>query len=269
MLVNDLVATIQSHRLYSHPVFEHWAQTAPSTETIGALFHQIRCFCDSTRPGLNLPSGLKKIGLSDSCELLQEIVESEEDHGPQLATMAGHILNRASGKTICPDVQNQEAVEAKLKECSDKLLGSLPGYDPQSGLMPQTRNARAVFERRQLTDQDSIYRNLGTTLALEMVSNRHLIPGEKHCLVDSGLYKTTMDEPEMYYLKEHYGESGAEAMHEQNAINAINSILTDENKGLVREGVQDFLSTLTALWDLLDSALLESGRFKGVAQAAA
>ncbi len=268
MLVNDLVNTIQSSRCYTHPVFEHWAQTAPSTETIGALFHQIRCFCDSTRPGLNLPSGLKTIGLSDSCELLQEIVESEEDHGPQLAAMSGHILNRAAGETVCPDVFNQQAVEGKLKAFSDKILGNLPGYDFQTGLMPQTRNARAVFHRRELTDQTSIYRNLGTTLALEMISNRHLIPGEKKCLVDSGLYKASMEEPEMYYLKEHYGETGAEAMHEQNAINAVDSILTNDNKGLVKEGVEDFLTTLTALWDLLDSALLESGRIKG-AQAAA
>lgn len=268
MLVSDIVTNIQSHRCYTHPVFQHWAEVAPSIEAIGALFHQIRCFCDSTRPGLNLPTGLKTIGLSDECELLQEIVESEEDHGPHLATMAGHILNKASGKTICPDLNNQEAVEAKLKECSDKILGSLPGYDPKTGLMPQTRNARAVFERRNLTDEASIYRNLGTTVALEMISNRHLIPGEKRCLVDSGLYKTSIDDPEMHYLKEHFGETGAEAQHEQNAINAINSVLTESTKPLVQEGVNDFLTTLTAMWDLLDAALLESGQVKVVAAAA-
>lgn len=259
MLVKEIVDTIKSHRCHSHPVFEHWANTAPSMETIGALFHQIRNFCDATRPGLNLPSGLKTIGLSDQCALLQEIVESEEDHGPHLATMAGHILNRACGRIVCPDLYDQGAVEGKLKECSDKILGSLPGYEFKLGLMPQTRSARAIFERRRLTDTAMIYQNLGTTLALEMISNRHLIPGEKHCLVDSGLYSTSMEDAEMFYLKEHYGESGAEAMHEQNAVDAVNSILTDANKALVKEGAVDFLNALTALWDLLDSALLQSG----------
>jgi hypothetical protein len=259
MLVDDIVTNIKSHRCYTHPVFEHWASNAPSTEVIGALFHHIRNFCDSTRPGLNLPLGLKKIGLSEGSDLLQEIVESEEDHGPQLATMAGHILNRSAGETICADLYNQTAVEDRLKEYSDKILGSLPGYDPATGLMPQTRNAIAVFERRRQTDEETIYKNLGTTLALEMISNRHLIPGEKRCLVDAGLYSASMEEPEMHYLLEHYGETGAEAMHEQNAIDAVNSILNESNKPLVKAGVDDFLNTLSALWDLLDAALLESG----------
>jgi len=267
MLVSDIILTIKSHRCYTHPVFEHWAENAPGTEVIGALFHHIRCFCDSTRPGLNLPAGLQKIGLREGSELLQEIVESEEDHGPQLATMAGHILNRASGQTMCSDLYNQAAVESRLKECSDRILGSLPGYDPKTGLMPQTRNAIAVFERRRDTDIDSIYRNLGTTLALEMISNRHLIPGEKRCLVDSGLYSTSMEEPEMHYLKEHFGETGAEAMHEQNAIDAVESILNDSNKALVRQGAEDFLNTLSALWDLLDAALLQAGHTRVAAVA--
>jgi hypothetical protein len=259
MAMESIVKTIKSHRCYSHPIFDHWADNAPPTEVIGALFHQIRHFCDATRPGLNLPEGLKKIGLSAGSALLEEIVESEENHGPELATMAGHILNRSAGHIVCPDLYDQEAVESKLKEYSDRILGSLPGYHRDSGLMPQTRRAKAVFERRMLMDEESIYKNLGTTLALEMVSNRMLIPGEKRCLVDSGLYSATIDEPEMHYLLEHYGETGAEAKHEQNAIDALASVLTPETEPLIQAGALDFLNSLAALWDLLDAALLESG----------
>ncbi len=265
MRVEDIVAEIESHRCYSHPVFEHWAKNDPSTETIGALFHQIRSFCDSTRPGLNLPSGLKQLGLGPGGDLLQAIVESEEDHGPQLAAMAGHILNRSAGRGVCPDVYDQAAVEARLKQCSDKLLGALPGYDHDSGLMPQTREAISVFHRRRATDEATIYKNLGTTLALEMISHRHLIPGEKHCLIDSGRYRATLDEPEMHYLKEHWGECGAEAMHEQNAHAALASVMNAANEELVRQGARDFLETVAAMWDLLDAALLESGRPREVA----
>jgi len=203
--------------------------------------------------------GLQKLGLSTGSDLLQQIAESEEDHGPQLAAMAGHIMNRSAGQNVCPDVGDRKAVEKTLKDCSDKLLGTLPGYDANTGLMPQTRTAMSVFERRSKTDADSVYRNLGAALGLEMISYRQLIPGEKHCLVDSGLYATSIQEPEMYYLLEHDGERGAEAMHESHAIKAIGSVLNDSNQDMIAAGVDEFLNSLTALWDLLDTALLESG----------
>lgn len=259
MLVSDIVANVKAHRCYSHAVFQHWSAKAPSTETIGALFHQIRNFCDSTRPGHNLPVALQQLGLITGSDKLQEIVESEENHGPQLATMAGHIMNRSAGRMVCPNVFDQAAVESTLKECSDKLLGALPGYDRTTGLMPQTKKAIAVFDARRNTDEQSVYRSLGTTLALEIISHRQLIPGEKHCLVDSGLYDATLEEPEMFYLKEHFGETGAEAMHEQFAIEALVSVLQPSNMALVQQGADDFLDSLAATWDVLDAALLESG----------
>jgi hypothetical protein len=131
--------------------------------------------------------------------------------------------------------------------------------------MPQTRRAKAVFERRLLTDEASIYKNLGTTLALEMVSNRMLIPGEKLCLVDSGLYGVSFEEPQMHYLLEHFGETGAEAKHEQNAVDALASVLTPENEALMLAGAVEFLNALAAMWDLLDAALLQSGSVRASA----
>jgi len=259
MSIENVVDYIKSHRCYSHPVFENWAKVNPEPVTVGALFHQIQNFCASTRPGGNLPDALKEIGLDTQSHLIQDIVESEEDHGPELATMAGHIVNRAAGKTVFSDLYDQKAVEDGLKAHSDELLGSLPGYDSATGLMPQTVNAIRVFDRRQATDRESTFRNLGTALALEMISNRQLIPGEKHCLVDSGLYKATLEEEPMHYLLEHWGEVGAEAMHEQNAMQAVSSVLDDETEKLVMAGAQEFLDSLCALWDLLDSSLLASG----------
>ena len=259
MLVDDVVKYIREHRCYSHPVFVHWTKQDPSSDTIGALFHHIRSFCDSTRPGLNFPQGLRELGLSEGSQLLAEIVESEEDHGPQLASMAGHIINRAARMDACPDVYDQHAVEQKLKDCSDKILGSLPGYDFKTGLMPQTKSAMAVFDRRRQTDRESVYNNLGSALALEIISNRHLIPSEKRCFIDSGLYSVSLDEPEMHYLLEHFGETGAEARHEQNAIDAIAAAIDESNRAIIFGGAQAFLSKLVSLWDLLDSALLASG----------
>jgi hypothetical protein len=260
-----IVEHVKSHRCYTHPIFENWAKVAPGPEVVGALFHQIQNFCASTRPGLNFPEALQKNGLADQSALMQEIVESEANHGPELATMAGHIVNRAAGTAVCRDLYDQQAVEGKLKEFSDTILGSLPGYDPDTGLTTQAREAIAVFQRRVLSDADNTYRNLGTALALEMISNRQLIPGEKHCLIDSGVYKTTLNEAEMHYLLEHWGEVGAEQQHEKNAVKAVSLITEEHSRRLVKEGADDFLNSLTALWDLLDTSLLQSGYVRRLA----
>src|SRR5437867_7227434 len=100
MSIDELVARIRGHRCYTHPIYEHWAAVNPNTETVGALFHQIRNFCDATRPGHNFPAALKQHQLSNESALLQEIVESEENHGPELATMAGYIVNRVANREV-------------------------------------------------------------------------------------------------------------------------------------------------------------------------
>lgn len=257
--IDDVVEYVRTHRAYRHPVFESWAVVRPDPVTIGALFHQIQNFCASTRPGGVFPDALASHGLAGEGALMQEIVESEEDHGPELATMAGYIVNQAAGSPVCPDLYDQEAVEGQLREYSDQLLGSLPGYDPAGGLAVQTRRAISVFDGRQDGSREATIRNLGTAIALEMVSNNHLIPGEKHCLVDSALYRAAMDQPEMHYLLEHYGEIGAEQQHEKNAIQAVDSILDADTAPLVMAGAQDFLDALEKFWDFLESTLLQSG----------
>ncbi|HKU38956.1 MAG TPA: hypothetical protein VJR89_12435, partial [Polyangiales bacterium] len=211
------------------------------------------------RPGGKFPEAARAHGMSSVAALLDEIVESESNHGPQLATMAGYILNRAAGQDICKDLGDHTAVEAKLREYSDQLLGSLPGYQSETSLTTQARKAIAVFERRNETDRESTFRNIGSALALEIISNRQLIPGEKHCLVDSGLYGATLDDESMHYLKEHWGEIGAEQQHEKNAIQAVNNVLNEETGPFIMEGAREFLDSLASLWDLLDSALLQSG----------
>ena len=257
--IEEIVAYVKNHRCFTHPIFNHWVQVRPGPESVGALFHQIQCFCASTRPGWNFAEALKDHGMDHQGDLVQAIVDSEEDHGPELATMAGHILNRTAKSPVCADLYDQKSVEAKLRQFSDKLLGSLPGYDKKTGLTVQARKAINVFERRKLTDRDSTIRNLGTALALEMISNQQLIPGEKNALVDSGIYNTTLEEPEMHYLLEHWGEIGAEQQHEKNAIEAVAAVLNDKTEALIFAGIDDFLDSLVNLWDVLDSALLGSG----------
>lgn len=258
--IDDLNDRIRRHRCYSHPIFDHWAAVRPESAVVGALFHQIRNFCDATRPGGKFPEALAMHRFSEESALLQEIIESEENHGPELATMAGYIVNRAAGRVVFGDLYDQELVEQGLKEFSDQLLKNLPGYDPKTGLLAQTRRARAVFDGRQQSDREATLRNLGTALALEMISNRHLIPGEKIALVDAGIYEAALEDQEMHYLLEHWGEIGAEQQHEKNAIAAVGSVLNAETEALVLEGADAFLDALVALWDVLDSALLTSGQ---------
>jgi hypothetical protein len=265
--VEDLVGHIQHHRCYTHPIFVHWAAMDPASEVVGALFHQIQCFCRATRPGGNFPLALRRLGLEKAATLLQAIVDSEEGHGAHLATMAGFIVNRAAKSEICPNLYDQGAVERQLKAYADQLLSRMPGYDPGSGLVTETRHAMAVFHRRKRTDPATTFSNLGVALALEIISNAHIIPGEKHCLVDSGLYGACMTDAEMRYLDVHFGEIGAEQQHEEYAIAAVSAMLTDETAPLVLAGANDFLRALAHLWDVLDEVLLRSGS-RGGPQAA-
>jgi len=256
----ELVARIKKHKLFSHPIFEHWVQAPPAPEVLGAMFHQIQCFCASTRPGLNFPKGLRSIGLERACQLIEGIVASEAGHGPELATMAAYVVNRAAGRPIFTDLYDQATIEAKLKEFSDTFIGGLPGYDHKSGLTTQARNAIAVFEKRNLSDPYTTLESLGASLALEIVSNQHLIPGEKTCLIDSGVYGVRLDEREMHYLAEHWGEIGAEQQHEANVIEAIDTVMTSDNEELIFKGAFGFLDALSDLWDIIDASLLQSGQ---------
>lgn len=172
--------------------------------------------------------------------------------------MAGHIVNR-TGSQVFDDVYDTARVEAWLKSSSDQLLSGLPGYDRETGLTPQAKAAIEVFRRRFSSDAETTVRNLGTALALEIISNQSLIPGEKRALIDSGHYKADIDEPEMHYMAEHWGDAGAEQQHEANVIRAVTSVMDASNSAQIEQGVEDFLESLSVLWDVLDAALLASG----------
>lgn len=255
---NQAQTHIKNHPCFHHPIFTNWATVNPEYEIVGALFHQIRCFCDSTRPGHHFPEALAKHGFLEESKLQKEIVESESGHGSELARMAGYIVNKAAKKIIIDDVYDQEKVQIKLKQLSDKYLENTPNYDKKTGFAFETAKARNIFERRKEMDEKSTWYNTGVTLALETISHQHLIPGEKYCLVDSGNYEVSLNDDEMHYLEEHWGELGAEKHHEQNAFQILDSALDTNNAVFVMRGINDFLNSLNAMWDFLDTHLLRA-----------
>lgn len=151
--IESLVSDIKSHRSYTHPIFDNWIENDPDPQVLGALFHQIQSFCASTRPGGEMPNAMRKHGLDESGHLIDEIVESEDGHGVELATMASHIINKAAGKQVFNDPYNQQVIEDQLKEYSDSILRSLPGWSAKTGLLPQTKRAVEIFSRRNLTEK--------------------------------------------------------------------------------------------------------------------
>lgn len=254
--VEELAGKVINHRVFAHPMFQHWAQGPVPAAESAALFHQLQNFCASTRLGLAFPEALRHMGLDVQADLMSEIEISEGGHGPDLARMAGHIVNLSAGREVFGDLGNQAEVEAGLKRYSDQLLGDEPGYDPVSGLTSQARAAIAVFHERGRNDRESTFRNLGVAFALELISNRSLIPGEKQALIDAGHYGTSLDNPQMYYLLDHWGECGAEQQHEQNVRQAIAGTLDAETEPLILAGMDAFLESLAALWDVIDDRLL-------------
>ena len=155
MPINRLKSFIENHKCYHHPIFKNWSKLNPNQEIVGALFHQIRSFCDATRAGHNFPQGLLKYGLISQSNLINKIIESEKTHGFKFTTMAGYIINKMSKDIIFEDLHDQYTIEYHLKKCSDKLLSSLPGYDEGNGLLIQNRIARDILmvEKRQMKKQ--------------------------------------------------------------------------------------------------------------------
>lgn len=259
MSLATVVAHIEAHRCSLHTFFDDWAARELSPVELGALFHHLRHFCDATRPGAQFPKGLRLLGLPRAAQLMKEIETSEKGHGNDLAVMIGYIINRAAGRPLCPAPKNRKAVEGAIKEMSDEVFGSRPNYDRATGLLPEVATAKAVFVRRKLTDADSTYRNLGTALALEMLANRLIIPGEVKCLIKSKRYGAKLKDPEMKYLREHAGAEGAEAAHEKNAKKAIAPLVADPAlEVLVTAGATALLDALAAMLDALDAFLLRT-----------
>ncbi len=256
MQAQDLVNHIRGHRCYDHPLFRDWAAVEPDAETIGALFHHIQRLCACTRPALNFENGLARLEHNEESEILASIVKSEADHGLQLAAMAAHTVNRRSGKQLFTRLSDQQAVEAQLAAYSRRKLGGLPGYNAATSSLPEDRRVSEVFGRRASVDAESTYLNIGALLAIELLANGHIIPGEVHCLLDAGLYGLDIEDPEMEYLKEHAGEAGAENWHEREAIRAVEGVLDLSNEHLVLHGANDCLDSIAALWDVLDKGLL-------------
>lgn len=266
-LTKMLFKNIINSRLFAHRMFYHWAFVDPPPNILGAAFHQIQMFCASTRSLGAFSDGLSvTLGLDKAASLMREISEGETGHGEKLAIMAAHIINKKAekigiSKPSFPSDFSRENIERMLKENSDLVLSKLPGYEFYSGLAPQTRQATQVFQRRNFTKESDVLYSLGAALALEITSNRHIIPGEKYALVDSGHYGVTLEDMEMLYLKEHFGECGAEALHERNVIEAVSEALSRKSEWYVQieKGVDDFLEALSAMWDLIDAALFQSG----------
>lgn len=248
--------SIRSLHFHNHPLFDHWLESKPTPEIIGAFYHHMQAVCSASRPGWSFDEGLERLGMDQATRTLRAIVASEENHGPHLATMAGFLMNRASGQTIHPDLADQEAVETIMKRCSDEVMGGLPGYDRSTGLSRQNRRVNYIYARRQRVDRDSTLRNIGTLLATEIIASGHVFPGQLRALYDSGYYGARQEDPEMEYLFEHAGSEGAEAWHAETAIEATGLVLDAETEPLIRAGAMEILDALEEMWDLLDATML-------------
>jgi hypothetical protein len=157
---------------------------------------------------------------------------------------------------VFADLEDQEGIESWAKDCSQYFLGRLPGYDAQGGTTTHDRAVADVFERRKRTDRESTYKNVGTLLAIEMLANNQIIPGEYKCLIHSGAYPLDINAPELEYLREHGGDDGgAEEWHEREAIKAVSGLLNEDTEALIQDGAMECLDAINGLFDLLDRAL--------------
>mgnify|MGYP001577688907 CR=1 FL=1 len=249
-LIGYLTKEIESHRCFNHQFFKHFSRSKPSAQVVGAIFFQICHFYDFTRPGMNFPGELERIGMNESALLIKEIVRTGYN-SDQLIRMAGYIINRASGKLVCPNLNDRIAVENTMKNFSDQVFGETIGYNQETGLIGEVSAVKALFDLRLSTDPIITVQNLGVTMAFEIIANRFIMPGAIYCLVGSGLYDVSLKDLEMEYLVSPQGDD----IHDKKIVEAVETMITDENAASLRTGAIRLLDTLTNMFDRLESVL--------------
>lgn len=99
LLIEPLAHRITEHRCSRQPIFDSWRRVAPGTGRL-ARCSFIQSFCAVPRPAGRFPNALTdRPRRSERAHA--GIVDSEANHGAELARMAGHLLHRSTGARNC------------------------------------------------------------------------------------------------------------------------------------------------------------------------
>lgn len=218
----SLLLTISLHKAFNHPIFEMMLKKKPTHEQLRKYLWYMGKFCETSRSARNMVSSLRQLGLEKQAKLIEEIDESEKGHGPQFDMMSTRLL--------------------------DRPLNGV--FKPEHALS----RMESIFDRRRNKNRFFVEFSLGVYAGVEIMANRHIIPGEMAIFIKSGHYDVTLDEPAMAYLREHAGDSGAEASHERRILEVLKDLPVTAEKNVIM-GTAHFMDGLNQFYDMLVSFL--------------
>ncbi len=225
---------LNTHPVFEHPIYKQIAYQKLDQESMKSFWRHMGKYCALTRPGHNFIPSLRTAGLTQTADNMESIIASEAGHGKELETMAQYLI----GKTItCSQLKKVFKLDT----------------------IPSLQEMEQIFAVRKSLDPKNIPYNLGVTLALEILANQNIIPGEVEAFVDCGHYQVSLTDPETHYLAEHAGEAGAEAHHEKLITEAITQLKDAEHiiQGQLTTGINDMCCVTYRFYEELSPLVIE------------
>jgi hypothetical protein len=222
-----VLEAIEAHRALRHPLFQEMAKHKLSLKYRELFFREMGEFCRASRDFGVLADHLDRWNIKGNAEAAQavrEIAKSEEDHAAEFEAMAKHLTEN-------PEFS---ATDGERFQATERAAGHF-----------STRRS----ESRLLVDA-----SLGALIAVELLTHRHIIPGEITAFVTSGHYGVSLDDPGMQYLKNHAGDLRAESKHEELVLTRVANLETN----IFSFGATEFLDDVATWYDILLNCLYDS-----------
>jgi hypothetical protein len=222
--VEPLVALIEEHPVNRHLVFILLAQGRPPPEKLEAWLCHVAHFCALARNVFSMPSNLRYHELDEIALVIEKVRENERQHGALYQDMAKRLLGKPVifRETITPAIQQMEA----------------------------------IFVNRDYEDHACVYKSLGAYLALDVMTDHHIIPGQINAFVKSKKYGVRLSELE--YLRKHYAEYSAAAVHGLKLRSALMIVPHSDNAFThVKQGTKEFMDALQLFYDELVAIIVK------------
>lgn len=221
-----LIRAINEHRAGRHIVFAVLEKKKPPDDKLAKWFSHMAQFCVMAREIHSLPDNLrlyerpKEDRREKQAKLIERVRDQEKANGELYNRLASRICRRM--------------------------------VEPSRELTPALRKMKFIFDQRDYDDQEALNYSLGAFLALDVMTDHHIIPGQIKCFVGSGHYGVALGDPDIEYLNKHLREYEHASRHDMK-LKSADLIVTEtpSSYAYVNKGMQEFLDTLVLFYSEL------------------
>lgn len=217
-------------------------------------------FCTRTRNLGALPVLLRARDREDEASRLQEISTSEQEHCTSYAEMSLRLLQVVEHPLWMLLAMDRGG-------CTRLFQGERVSSDPEVAELAQLATDLAAITYEPLftaraNGSRGLGYALGATLAIECTADEIIIPGEIAAFGPGGPYGLSLDDPGLFYIKEHASEidgeaaDGAEGWH-HNYMKQIRDELAPEERTEADLGEREMANAIDRWFKLLHEALMK------------